>query len=125
MTIHCPVCRSHLPAYSLRTRITCDQCSNPLIANRKAAQWTFAALALLINGFIALVWLVLAESHASDDLIRGASMLMLPCGLITWALFAWISNLLTYVVLDKDSLPDGKAICRPSKRHYRPKVAVS
>ena len=125
MSLNCPICRKHFPAHTLRHQLVCSQCGNPLLAKLTAATWTFLSLAVIFNGFIALVWLALTGPASIPDALRGALILIIPWGFVSWGLFLWTFSTLTHLSLDLDQLPNGRPICRPSTRHYHREATAS
>ena len=123
MSINCPICKKRYAILSLHRQFDCSKCGNPLVAHLKYPTLTFLALASVINGFLALVWLVLSGPVFSQATMINPMLLIIPCVLSTWGLFAWIFNTLTHLSLDRAKLPDGKALRRISGRHYRPETA--
>ena len=131
MSLHCPVCKHRFGLCSLRRRLTCPNCENPLATQLAAPTLTFLFLFAVVNGFIALAWWALSQPDPARiplPSIQGVQdrypmvLIILGC-LISWGLFVWIFNTITHITLDLRKLPDGRPLQRTSHRHYQAKEA--
>ena len=127
MSVHCPICKHHIPLYRLRHRLVCRHCENPLEVHLAAPVLTFAFLCAAVNGFIALVWWTLSQPDPNKDNVPNPSgdwdrypmfLIILGC-FLTWGLFLWIFKTVTHVTLDRQRLPDGNPRQRTSSRHFQ------